>query len=284
MPVFDDRLCMLGEGPIWHPQRKQLFWFDINGKAMLSRNGEEQLRWDFDDHVSAGGWVDHDHFVVATGSSLVLFNIETGEKQTLCDLEADMPGNRCNDGRADPYGGFWIGTMGIKSDPGAGSIYRYYKGELRKLFGDITVTNGTCFTPDRKWACYTDTKTRLLMRVALDEEGWPVGEPDIYLDFREQDLNIDGALFDKAGNVWIAHWGIHAVRAYAPDGTVVCEKTFPVTRVSCPAFGGEDFKTLYVTSARAGAKEEELQREPLAGATFVCDVDFVGQQDNRIIL
>ena len=284
MSLFDDRLCILGEGPLWHPLRKQLFWFDIMGKALLSRVGEESFRWDFDDYVSAGGWVDHDRLLIASYSSLLVFNIETGGTEKLCDLEADKPGNRCNDGRADPYGGFWIGTMGLKSEPKAGAFYRYYRGELRKLFADITVTNGACFSPDRQWACFTDTKTRQMMRVALDGYGWPKGEPELYLDFREEDLNIDGAVFDAAGNVWIAHWGIHSVRAYGADGQMVHEEKFPATRVSCPAFGGEDYRTLYVTSARSGAAPKELERDVLAGATFVCEVPFEGQKENQVLL
>ena len=284
MPLFDDRLCTLGEGPLWHPLRKQLFWFDIMGKTLLTRTGDNVQSWTFDEYVSAGGWVDEERILIASYSSLFVFNVETGAQEKLCDLEADKPENRCNDGRADPYGGFWIGTMGIKSEPGAGAFYRYYRGELRKLYTNITITNGACFSADGQWACFTDTKSRQMMRVALDAQGWPKGEPEVYLDFRADDLNIDGAVFDAAGNVWIAHWGIHAVRAYGPDGKQVHEEVFPVTRVSCPAFGGDDFKTLYVTSARSGAKEEELAREPLAGATFACRLAFEGQPENQILL
>lgn len=108
--------------------------------------------------------------------------------------------------------------------------------------------------------------------------------PEVYLDFRADDLNIDGAVFDAAGNVWIAHWGTHVVLAYGPDGKQVHEEKFPVTRVSCPVFVGDDFTTLYVTSARSGAKEEELAREPVAGATFVCRLAFEGQAENQILL
>ena len=284
MPLFDDRLCTLGEGPLWHPLRKQLFWFDIMGKALLTRTGDSVQSWTFDEYVSAGGWVDEERILIASYSSLFVFNVETGAQERLCDLEADKPENRCNDGRADPYGGFWIGTMGIKSEPGAGAFYRYYRGELRKLYANITITNGACFSADGQWACFTDTKSRQMMRVALDAQGWPKGEPEVYLDFRADDLNIDGAVFDAAGNVWIAHWGIHAVRAYGPDGKQMHEEVFPVTRVSCPAFGGDDLKTLYVTSARSGAKEEELAREPLAGATFACRLAFEGQPENQILL
>lgn len=284
MPLFDDRLCTLGEGPLWHPLRKQLFWFDIMGKTLLTRTGDSVQSWTFDEYVSAGGWVDEERILIASYSSLFVFNVETGAQEKLCDLEADKPENRCNDGRADPYGGFWIGTMGIKSEPGAGAFYRYYRGELRKLYANITITNGACFSADGQWACFTDTKSRQMMRVALDAQGWPKGEPEVYVDFRADDLNIDGAVFDAAGNVWIAHWGIHAVRAYGPDGKQVHEEVFPVTRVSCPAFGGDDFKTLYVTSARSGAKEEELARESLAGATFACRLAFEGQPENQILL
>ena len=107
--IFDDTRCELGEGPLWHPLRQQLFWFDILGKRLHTKG----QHWDFDDHVSAAGWIDHDTLIVASSRALMTFDIITGDTEHLCDLEADNPVTRSNDGRADPQGGFWIGTMGM---------------------------------------------------------------------------------------------------------------------------------------------------------------------------
>jgi sugar lactone lactonase YvrE len=125
--IFDNRPCELGEGPLWHPQRGQLFWFDITGQRMLSVEKGEQRQWRFPEMVSAAGWVDRDMLLIAGERDLFLFDVETEEIQTLVELEADNRTTRSNDGRADPQGGFWIGTMGKKAEPGAGAIWRYHK-------------------------------------------------------------------------------------------------------------------------------------------------------------
>ena len=115
--VFDDRSCSLGEGPLWHPLRNQLFWFDIIGKKLLSVDAEGPKSWQFDEFVSAAGWVDIDTLLVASASGLWRFNLTTGDRSLVCHLEHNNAVTRSNDGRADPWGGFWIGTMGIDANP-----------------------------------------------------------------------------------------------------------------------------------------------------------------------
>ncbi|MEP6333662.1 MAG: SMP-30/gluconolactonase/LRE family protein, partial [Anderseniella sp.] len=124
MEVFDSTPCTLGEGPLWHPERGQLFWFDIIGKTLFCREGQTLHQWRFDENVSAAGWVDRDTLLIASETGLFRFDIETGRQCLVQTLEADNAATRSNDGRADPWGGFWIGTMGKNAEPKAGAIYR----------------------------------------------------------------------------------------------------------------------------------------------------------------
>ncbi|MEC9403075.1 MAG: SMP-30/gluconolactonase/LRE family protein, partial [Pseudomonadota bacterium] len=197
--VFDERQCTLGEGPLWHPERQQLFWFDILNKRLLSRDNGTEKTWQFDEYVSAAGWVSRTELLIASSSKLFLFNLETEASAKICDLEADNAVTRSNDGRADPKGGFWIGTMGFGAEKNAGSIYRYYKGELRKLFSDITISNAICFSPDGKTAYFADTDTLTIQKVALDAEGWPAGAPSLFVDLSADGFNPDGAVVDSEG-------------------------------------------------------------------------------------
>lgn len=283
--IFDDRPCALGEGPLWHPERKQLFWFDIVGKRMLSQKDGDALEWQFDEHVSAAGWVDHDTLILASETGLWKFYLDTEEQEYLCSLEADNPVTRSNDGRADPWGGFWIGTMGKSAEPKAGAIYRYFDGELHKLMRDVTISNAICFDKSRGFAYYTDTVTKLVMRQTLDAEtGWPVGKAEIYLDLNKDGLNPDGAVVDAEGNIWIAQWGAARVAAYDPDGNFL--KAVPVggQHSSCPAFGGDDLTTLLVTSAREGIDEKTLAEAPENGMVFAIDNVAQGVAEPRVIL
>jgi len=179
--IFDDTQCILGEGPLWHPERGELLWFDILGKRLHIKG----RHWQFSRYVSAAGWVDDNRLLMADSIGLHLFDLADGTADQVAELEADNPITRSNDGRADPWGGFWIGTMGINAEEGAGAIYRYYRGEVRKLFDGITISNAICFSPDGSHAYFCDTKTRKIMRQPLaDKDGWPKGDPDIYCHTR----------------------------------------------------------------------------------------------------
>lgn len=276
--LFDDRRCTLGEGPLWHPERRQLFWFDILNRQLLSRDNGTPCTWQFDEYVSAAGWVSRNELLVASQTRLFLFDLETKSDRTLCELEADNPVTRSNDGRADPQGGFWIGTMGIRAEPDAGAIYRYHRGELRKLFGGITISNAICFAPDGRSACFADTQTQVIRKVALDAEGWPAGQPETFVDLSGENLNPDGAVIDSEGFLWNAQWGANRVARYAPDGSFVEEITLPAKQVSCPAFGGADRQTLFATTAAEGLEGDD------EGRTYLAEVGVRGQSEHRVVL
>ena len=274
-PIHDSR-CQLGEGAFWHPARSEFFWFDIEGRKLhsLARS------WDFDARASAMGWVDDAQAIIATETQLVVFDLTTGAQRSLCALEADNPVTRSNDGRADPQGGFWIGTMGTRAEQGAGAIWRWYRGELRRLYTDITIPNAISFAPDGQSVCFTDTPLRRIMRVTLDADGWPKGQPVCWLDLTGEGLNPDGAVFDAAGNFWVAQWGAGRVAAYTPDGQFLHAADFPARHTTCPAFGGPDVSDLYCTTAREG----RVKPTALDGATFCAKGIARGQREHRVIL
>ncbi len=281
--LYDARLCNLGEGPLWHPEREQLFWFDILGQKLLSRQGEETLEWNFDRPVSAAAWIDRDTLLIAGAGALIRLDVTSGHREQICPFESDRPGNRSNDGRADPWGGFWIGTMGRSAEPGAGAIWRYYRGELRKLFGSITIPNSISFTPDGRFAHFSDTHKRLVWRQRLAKGGWPTGEPQIYIDLRAQKTNPDGAVCDADGFLWLACWGNSHIARYTPDGHCHTMLALPVEQPSCPAFGGADLTALYVTSARDGLKPKGALMT-MDGATLSFNTRISGLREPSVTL
>lgn len=282
--VFDPRPCALGEGPLWHPEREQLFWFDILEGKLLSVAGGDPLEWDFDEMVSAAGWIDRDTLLVASATGLWRYSLADDTQEFVVALEADNPATRSNDGRADPQGGFWIGTMALDAAPRAGAIYRWYRGELRKLYPDITVPNAICFAPDGRHAFFTDTPTGIVQRVALDAEGWPAGSPDPWLDLREDGHKPDGAVIDAAGNLWVSQWGSGRIACHAPDGALLTALMVPVPHTTCPAFGGSDLATLFCTTARQGLEQDALAKAPLSGQTFALVPGVTGRPEPRVIL
>jgi len=283
--VFDARVCTLGEGPLWHPERQQLFWFDILNQRLLSRMGKDALTWQFDECVSAAGWVDHNRLLIASETKLFVYDLRDGTWDDLHPLEADTPLTRSNDGRADPWGGFWIGTMGHKAEAQAGAIYRFYRGDLRQITDQITVANAICFAPDRSCAYYTDTPTHQVMRVALHPDtGWPEREAVVHLDLSAEGLFPDGAVTDAAGNLWIAQWGAARIACYDPSGALVTVVATGSTHTTCPAFGGADFRDLYVTSAAVRSDQAAREALPQTGMTFVAKGMGPGVAEPRVIV
>ncbi len=282
--IFDPTPCELGEGPFWHPERHQFFWCDILGRKVLTRTDDTTSDWSFPGHVSALGWTDLDHLLVASETGLHHLDLNSGNYDDVAALEAENPITRSNDGRADPQGGFWIGTMGKRAEPRAGAIYRYYRGEIRKLYSDITIPNSIAFAPDGTTAFFTDSRSNIIQRQRLDDEGWPNGAAEPFVDCTALPGTPDGSVVDAEGNLWNAQWGGWRVACYSPEGLYLKEVTFNAAHTSCPAFGGPDLTTLFCTSARENLSDADLARSDDHGKTFWRKNVAKGQAEHRVVL
>jgi sugar lactone lactonase YvrE len=200
-------------------------------------------------------------------------------------LEADNPATRSNDGRVHASGALWIGTMGRKAEKGAGAIYHFGGGELRRLYANVSIPNAICFSPDGATAYFTDTKEAILHRVAIDPlNGLPTGEPVPLFDHRGGVGGLDGAVVDAEGLIWNARWGGSCVDAYSPEGNRVRTVRVPAKQASCPVFIGRNFDRLLVTTAWQGMGAEAKAADPHHGQTFILDVGARGRPEPRIRL
>jgi sugar lactone lactonase YvrE len=169
------------------------------------------------------------------------------------------------------------------AEPKAGSIYHYRGGRLTQLLGERSIPNATCFTPDGRRAYYTHTGDTIFTCETDPATGLPVSEwmPFVTLDSPGV---ADGAVIDSEGYMWNARWDGSCVLRIAPDGTIDRQIDLPVSRVTCPAFGGDDLRTLFITTARSDLSPEQLEAQPLAGGVFAIRVDVPGQPEPLIKL
>ncbi len=276
--LFVDSRCELGEGPFWNPLLERLFWFDILNQTMLSAGTDGHIvdRITFKDTVSAGAVIDKDSLAVAQSGALLRYDFSTDTTSVIAEIEGDVPTNRTNDSRVDRTGGFWIGTMGRKAEAGVGGVYQYRAGQTTKVIENIRIPNSICFSPDGRTAYFTDSG-RMIVKCATDPAtGLPIGPWEDFFTM-EGPGGADGSVVDSEGFLWNARWGGGKVIRISPDGKLDKVVEVPgVSQVSCPAFGGSDLKTLYLTTAREHMTPEQIEREPHAGSVFAVALDVAG--------
>lgn len=279
--IHDNRQCRLGEGAFWHPARRQFFWFDILGRRLLSQDADgSALEWRLERRASAAGWIDRDRLLVATETGLAILSLADGRLSDLAPVEADNPATRSNDGRADRQGGFWFSTMGRDGEPGMGAIYRFFRGEVRRLVAPVTIPNSICFSPDGARVHYSDTDRGIVWRQGLDPQGWPAGEAQVYLDLSDRGWSPDGAVTDADGGFCCAIWGQGAVIRFDAAGRQTHRFEVEGRQPSCPAFGGPDLSDLLVTTAFDGIEDPDAAQ----GRTYRLRTDLTGLPEPQVIL
>lgn len=285
--VFSDHVCQLGEGPSYDPATDTLFWFDIVNGTMLEKtlSGGVLKAHALGQMASAVAVIDDKRQLIATETGLHVRDVATGKLTLHTPIEQNNAETRSNDSRVHPCGAFWVGTMDKAEKTAAGSIYWFFKGELRPLFGGIKVPNSICFSEDGRTAYYVDSGVALLMRVDCDPAtGLPVGEPKVFVDHRKSKGYVDGSVLDRDGILWNACWAGSAVNGYGPDGKLVRSIPMPVTQPSCPAFVGARADRLAVTSAWSGKNEKQRKADPDAGKTFLLDIKVNGRFEPRVLI
>jgi sugar lactone lactonase YvrE len=278
--------CHLGEGPTYDRATDTAWWFDIREEKLFEAqlgSGEVRVHA-LGRMASALGRIDAQRQLIVAEDGLYLRNVVDGALSLYLPLEADNPATRSNDARVHPSGTFWIGTMGRKAELGAGAIYALHRGEILRLFPNITIPNAICFAPDGGVGYFADTAENELYRVALDPAtGLPRSMPEVLL--RHSGVGgLDGAVVDADGLIWNARWGGGCVDVYSPQGLLMRSIKVPALQASCPAFVGPDLSRLLVTSAWQDMDEAGRAADPGHGQTFLLEVGARGRAEPDVRL
>ena len=274
-----DSRCELGEGIVWDASRQCLWWTDIDGRRIWRFDPASKLTERFTPPDRVG------FMAVATGGRLLvgaakaLYMVVRATPSAagtltfdkLVDLEPGIPSTRVNDGRADRSGNVVFGTLDEqKPRQPLGSFYQYStKHGLRRLeLPRCRVSNSICFSPDGRTMYFTDTPTGVIRRGDYDPDAATVTNVRDFVTIDPRDGHPDGSIVDADGCLWNAAWGGAAVRRYRPNGTLDATVEIPTNNPTCPAFGGPELGTLYVTTSRQQHTADELARAPQAGGVF----------------
>jgi len=262
----------LGEGAIWNHKTEKLYWVDITGKIFHIFHPETGIHKEFLTGQMIGTIVPTDSgaAVAALKNGIYLIDIQTGSKKLLADPEPDLSGNRFNDGKCDPAGRLWAGTMSLTGKSGKGALYRIDgKGTAIKMIDRVSVSNGIVWSNDHTRMYYIDTPTQKVVRYDYDPSTGEIRNPQVVVEIPVESGSPDGMTIDNKGNLWIALWGGYAVTCWNPEtGKLIQKIDVPAKNVSSCAFGGPDLKTLYITTARQDLSKQELDQYPLSGGLF----------------
>lgn len=277
--ILCDFTSELGEGPTYDRLTGTAWWFNIKGQELHELHLESGRKTihplPFLGSVLAT--IDPARQLIASDQGLFIRETASYRLSPFATLE-DKPGNRSNDGRVHPCGALWIGTMGRNAEKHAGAIYHVAGNRITRLFGDITIPNAICFSPDGATAYFADSDLNQLMRVDIDPAtALPTGDAVTLADESTAPGGLDGAVCDADGLIWNARWGAGAVEVYKPDGEKIARYAVPATQPSCPAFVGLKAARLLVTSAWQDMDDDERRADPNAGKTFDLGIEVAGR-------
>ena len=273
----------LGECPRWDEKEQLLYWLDINA-GQLHRldpvTGNDDFL-QFDEEIGCFALREKGGFVLAMRTGLYTVEGCNTERTFISDPEVGMDKNRFNDGRCDDKGRLFTGSVYPPKDYGGASIYSLGpNGEVKCWIKDLLTANGIGFSPDNKTFYYADTPSHAINRCDFNLETGEVSNCSVFHQFPLGNGRPDGAAVDSEGYYWSALYEGGRVVRISPAGEIVQEILVPAKCPTMVAFGGEDLKTLYITSVGA-RPNEELAQYPHSGAIFAVRVAVAGRIENR---
>lgn len=271
--LIADYACQTGEGPLWHPQEKRVYWVDIPQGRLFRYDpatGDHEMCCEGE---AIGG------FTIQADGKLLLFMArgavrlwDDGDTTTLIESLPHESESRFNDVMADLEGRVYCGTM--PSPDHLGRLYRLdTDGTITEILDEIGCSNGMGFTLDLQSMYYTDSRAKKIYLFDYDRATGELSNQRVFADSGDEDGVPDGMTVDAEGYVWSAGWDRGCLTRYAPDGTEERRVPFPARKVSCVTFGGDDYTDMYVTTAGGHIKETDGEG---AGALYRVNLGIKG--------
>lgn len=288
MKLLVDGRNVLGECVLWCERTGRVLWTDIERSVLYAHTPASGAThsWTMPERLCCFALTgSDDRLLVGLASGLGFFDLSSGRLARICDVEASLPDTRLNDGRCDRQGRFVFGTLNEASDPKApiGSYYRLnHDLRLERLpLGGVAIANSICFAPDGGTMYYADSATRAIRCCDYDPRTGAIGGERVFVPADAAPGDPDGSTIDAEGCLWNARWGAGQVIRFTPDGRIDRVIELAAPQPSCPAFGGDHLDVLYVSSARVGLSDAQVEAAPQSGGLFQQAFDVRGLAESR---
>jgi len=281
-----DARAALAETPVWDDRQQQLYWVDIEGCAIhcLDPATGTDRSYVLNQRVGSIALRENGGLIAALQHGFYQIDYENQSYKAIADPEADLPDNRFNDGKCDPAGRFWAGTMGMsKPRRPVGALYLLHADHrIEKKVTGVKTSNGLAWSLDQRTLYYIDTACQSVDAFDYDQQTGAIANRHTAIRIPVDQGRPDGMTIDRDGMLWVSHWAGWQIARYNPlTGEQLATISVPAEKVSCCTFGGPQLDWLYITTAREGLSDEELEKQPHAGGIFRVQVPVGGLPVNR---
>lgn len=268
-----DQKALLGESPSWDAHNEVLYWIDSLKGYLHIYDPTKKINRTIELGEQVGCVVpkSENEVALALKSGYHVLNLQTEKCYPIVDPEKDYLDNSFNDGKCDPKGRFWAGTVNTKDAyKFTGSLYCLnMDGKVERALDSVGCSNGITWSPDYKTMYYIDTLAFNIKAFDYCLSSGAISKGRIVVKIPEQYKLPDGMSADTEGKLWVAHWDAAKVCRWNPENGELLEYIdFPAPRITSCVFGGENLNELYVTSARDGLDEETIKKYPFSGGLF----------------
>ena len=275
-----DAKALVGEGPIWHSQKNVLYWVDILGNSVNIYDPATDQNRTIDVGQPVGTIVPRKSggVMLALHHGFASLNLETEEVKMISDPESHIPEHRFNDGKCDPAGRFWAGTMTFDGATPTGSVYCMFPDlRVKRMIENVSISNGIVWSLDNSTMYYIDTPTNVVVAYDYNIDTADISNKRVAITIPQEDGMPDGMTIDSEGMLWIAHYGGSRVTRWdANSGKLLQTIPLPVTQVTACALGGPKMDQLYITSACQQLDDAAFKEQPHAGGLIRTSVDVKG--------
>ncbi|MCY3575331.1 MAG: SMP-30/gluconolactonase/LRE family protein [Chloroflexi bacterium] len=265
--------AILGEGPLWVPDEDAVYWVDIfsNKVHRYMHSDGRKTTWTFDFAITSLAERASGGFIGTLDDGYAWINFDVISASPIALPEANLPGNRFNDGKVDSSGRYWAGTMDKEQEAESGSLYRLDPDlSWQRCDSDYIICNGPTFNLDNTIIYHTDSIKRSIYALDMDAAG-ELSNKRVFTQFTADDEGVpDGMTIDSEDCLWVAHFGGARITRYSPTGEILTVLPLPVPNITSCTFAGAELDTFYITTASTGIDEADKAKYPLAGSFFRC--------------
>lgn len=290
MDVLTDTRHELGECVLWCERTGRLLWTDIPAATLWAYSPAtgRTASWPMPERLCCFALTgSDDRLLLGLASGLAFFTFSSGKVTRICDVEPEIPSTRINDGRCDRQGRFVFGMFNQAEHPkhALGGFYRLNLDlSLERLpLPNAAIANSICFSPNGRRMYFADSAQKAILYADYNPCSAEVGRVHTFVAADAVPGEPDGSTIDAAGYLWSTRWGAGIVARFAPDGQLERTVALAAPQPSCPAFGGPDLTTLFVTSAHLGMSNQERAAAPLSGAVFAQALELRGLPESRFL-